>query len=120
MNLPRAIERMNAAEKKAALLEKESPLSSSDDKDDSNDISNEIEEELIDVEYDEEYLEFLKSKESQLETMSLLLEDEKDEINDNELELGRRKNAVRDFSIESWNGSPGLDQWGYELNYNET
>lgn len=27
--------------------------------------------------------------------------------------------AIRDFSIDSWNGSPGLEAWGYENNQPE-
>lgn len=63
-----------------------------------------------DVEYDDDYFTFENF--NGLETMAQTLE--KAEKPDDIEELDRRKDSLREYSIDSWNGSPGMKQWGYD------
>jgi hypothetical protein len=73
-----------------------------------------------DVEYDDDYFTFEHF--NGIETMSQTsdkftkADDDDIEMLEEKLELERRKSAIREYSIDSWNGSPGLTQWGYSKN----
>lgn len=76
---------------------------------------------LNDVEYDEDYFTFehFNGIETNAQTSDKLVKGEDnndDDIETLESELERRKHSVREYSIDSWNGSPGLTQWGYSKN----
>lgn len=113
MNLPDAIVRMKAEEEKSADLVKIEEKSSEK----LHHISNELVHEELDVEYEEFYDEYAYNS-NEIESMSQVLEPPK--VDENQLELDRRHNSVRDYSIDYWNGSPGLPQWGYDNRYDKT
>jgi tRNA(Glu) U13 pseudouridine synthase TruD len=108
MNLPDSIERMKTEEKKSSELIKLEEESNEKLKH----LSNEISHEELDVEYDEMYDDDYLYSSNEIESMSQVLEESK--VDENALELERRRNSVREYSIDTWNGSPGLPQWGYD------
>lgn len=69
------------------------------------------------MEYDDDYFTFehFNGIETMAQTSDKLVENDNnnDDIETLEDELERRKNSIREYSIDSLNGSPGLTQWGF-------
>lgn len=72
-----------------------------------------------DVEYDDDYFTFENF--NGIETMAQTLAEavKPDDIEPIE-ELERRKHSLREYSIDSWNGSPGMKQWGFDSRNTES
>lgn len=63
---------------------------------------------VSDVEYEEDYDEFESQYHfNEIPSMALKAEPQ------NEGKLNYKVPEIRDFSIDVWNGSPGLPYWGY-------
>lgn len=107
MNLPKAIEIMKKKELEEAKVNivtlseetgADQPMS-----------SPQVSIKVHDVEYEEDYetdMAFGASEVEETHHASLKQEEEP-------------TMEVRDYSINSWNGSPGLVQWGYDEKYHE-
>lgn len=103
MNLPKAIVNLRKKESEAAAKEnlvtivEDQPMSLA-----------QVAEKISDVEYEDEY----QNDDDLVVGASALVE--------TEIKEEYKPQEVRDYSINLWNGSPGLSQWGYDDKYNET
>jgi hypothetical protein len=91
INLPKAVENLKKKQKEEAVVEKveEIPVS-----------APMVSKRVLDVEYDEDYEE--TDAFNGIESMAQQAQPEPE------------KPGIRDFSLDVWNGSPGLKHWGFE------
>ena len=112
MNLPKAIEIMKKKELEEAKqnhveLPEELPVDLPEDVPIS---LPQVSDLVMDVEYEDDYV----SNDLPFAAASTMVE--------THVTLNENKNKiqeVRDYSINLWNGSPGLSQWGYDEKYKE-
>lgn len=93
MNLPRAIEIMNNENEAKLEALANLPVSAAR-------ISNDV----PDVEYETDYDDDESHMFEAIESLALQQQPEVEEL---------KANKVREYSIDKWNGSPGLKRWGY-------
>lgn len=99
MNLPAAIVNMKKSVEADRRKVEDLPESSAQ-------VSNKV----VDVEYETEYDEMFDGISSMAHQSSEEEEPEDDKT---------KKVQARDYSIDLWNGSPGLGRWGYDDNNQE-
>jgi hypothetical protein len=100
MNLPKAIENMKKKIQQEAEIERQllNNLAIAE----AQVAEAQVAEQSLDVEYDEDYDNELIFK--SIPTMAQRIKTKEE----------NETTKMRDYSINSWNGSPGLKSWGYD------
>lgn len=113
MILPEGVEKLKNEKESKANEKSENKIAEAKREIDPIETTSIVSNEASDVEYEEDYENDDKIDDDRFDDFQPMA------LKRNEQPLKYKQSEMRDFSIDLWNGSPGLSDWGYNESNHE-